>query len=67
MLYNSQVPRGRPSLLCDHTNVILRVVVKEGFYCTWFSSWKSCTVDDPSCLGVFVFSSDSAASVNSVE
>ena len=34
MLYNSQVPRGRPSLLYDHTNVILRVVVKEGFYCT---------------------------------
>ena len=24
---NSQVPRGRPSLLYDHTNVILRVVV----------------------------------------
>ena len=34
MLYNSQVPRGRLSLLYDHTNVILRVVVKEGFYCT---------------------------------
>ena len=32
----SQVPRGRPSLLYDHTNVILRVVVKEGFYCTTF-------------------------------
>ena len=30
---NSQVPRARPSLLYDHTNVILRVVVKDGFYC----------------------------------
>ena len=33
MLYNIQVIRGRPSLLYDHTNVILRVVVKEVFYC----------------------------------
>ena len=33
MLCNSPVPRGRPCLLYDHTNVILRVVVKEGFYC----------------------------------
>ena len=30
---NSQVPRGRPSLLYDHTNAVLSVVVKEGFYC----------------------------------
>ena len=30
-VYNSQVPRGRPSLVDDHTNVILRVVIKEGF------------------------------------
>ncbi len=35
MLYNSQVPRGRPSLLYDHTNVILMMVVKEGFYCIY--------------------------------
>ena len=30
---NIRIPHGRPSLLYDHTNVIMMVVVYEGFYC----------------------------------
>ena len=40
-LSNSQVPCGRPSLFYNHTNVILRVVVKDGFYCSQCSGYRS--------------------------
>ena len=33
-LFVYRIPHQRPSLLYDHTNVIMRVVVQEGFYCT---------------------------------
>ena len=44
MLYNSQAPRGRAPLFYDHSNLILRVVVKEGFYCTTFSAYLTSIV-----------------------
>ena len=38
----SQTPHERPPRFYDHPNVILRVVVKEGFYCIlYMEHWSS--------------------------
>ena len=44
MLYNNQAPRGQPPLFYDHSNLILRVVVKDGFYCSGYAMDKSLVI-----------------------